>query len=34
MNPSDIRIGFVPIGRPTFDLDLARVLEMPILGLQ
>ena len=24
MNPSDIRIGFVPIARPTFDLDLAR----------
>ncbi len=26
MNPKDIRIGFVPIGRPTFDLDLAREL--------
>ena len=24
MNPSEIRIGFVPIARPTFDLDLAR----------
>ena len=24
MNPSDIRIGFVPIARPTFDLELAR----------
>ena len=24
MNLSDIRIGFVPIARPTFDLDLAR----------
>ena len=24
MNPADIRIGFVPIARPTFDLDLAR----------
>ncbi len=24
MNPSDIQIGFVPIARPTFDLDLAR----------
>ncbi len=26
MNPSEIRIGFVPIARPTFDLDLAREL--------
>ena len=26
MNPSDIRIGFVPIARPTFDLDLARAV--------
>ena len=24
MTPVDIRIGFVPIARPTFDLDLAR----------
>lgn len=24
MKPSDIRIGFAPIARPTFDLDLAR----------
>ncbi len=24
MNPAHIRIGFVPIARPTFDLDLAR----------
>ena len=24
MKPSDIRIGFVPIARPTFDLELAR----------
>ena len=24
MEPSEIRIGFVPIARPTFDLDLAR----------
>ena len=24
MNPSDVRIGFVPIARPTFDLELAR----------
>ena len=26
MKPSDIRIGFVPIARPTFDVDLAREL--------
>ena len=26
MNPTDIRIGFVPIARPTFDIDLAREL--------
>ncbi len=26
MKPSDIRIGFVPIARPTFDLELARQL--------
>ena len=26
MNPSDIRIGFAPIARPTFDIDLAREL--------
>ena len=26
MNPSEIGIGFVPIARPTFDLDLAREL--------
>lgn len=24
MNPSDVRIGFAPIARPTFDLELAR----------
>lgn len=24
MKPSDIRIGFVPIARPTFDLELAK----------
>ena len=26
MTPSDIRIGFIPIARPTFDLELAREL--------
>ena len=26
MNPSELRIGFIPIARPTFDLDLAREL--------
>ena len=30
MNPSDIRIGFVPIARPTFDLDLARDLTAQV----
>lgn len=33
MNPSDIRIGFVPIARPTFDLELVRMLGMPVLRL-
>ena len=26
MNTADIRIGFAPIARPTFDLDLATAL--------
>ncbi len=30
MNPSDIRIGFAPIARPTFDLDLARELTAQV----
>ena len=30
MIPSDIRIGFVPIARPTFDLDLARELTAQV----
>ena len=30
MNPSDIRIGFAPIARPTFDLDLARDLTAQV----
>ncbi len=30
MNPSDIRIGFVPIARPTFDLVLARTLTAQV----
>jgi len=30
MNPSEIRIGFVPIARPTFDLDLARELTAQV----
>ncbi len=30
MNPSHIRIGFVPIARPTFDLDLARQLTSQV----
>ncbi len=30
MTPSDIRIGFAPIARPTFDLDLARELTAQV----
>ncbi|MCY3866655.1 MAG: hypothetical protein OXG68_14555 [Chloroflexi bacterium] len=30
MNPSDIRIGFAPIARPTFDLDLAKELTAQV----
>ncbi len=30
MNTSEIRIGFVPIARPTFDLDLARELTAQV----
>lgn len=30
MNPSDIHIGFVPIARPTFDLELARELTAQV----
>ena len=30
MNSADIRIGFVPIARPTFDLDLARALTAEV----
>lgn len=30
MNPSDIRIGFAPIARPTFDLDLAQELTAQV----
>ena len=30
MNPSEIRIGFAPIARPTFDLDLARELTAQV----
>ena len=30
MNPADIRIGFVPIARPTFDLELAREMTAQV----
>ena len=30
MNPTEIGIGFVPIARPTFDLDLARELTAQV----
>ena len=30
MNPSEIRIGFIPIARPTFDLELARELTAQV----
>lgn len=33
MNPSDIRIGFAPIARPTFDLDLARELTAQVYAV-
>ena len=32
MNPSDIRIGFAPIARPTFDLGLARELTAQVFA--
>ncbi len=32
MNPSNIRIGFLPIARPTFDLDLARGLTAQVFA--
>ena len=32
MNPSEIRIGFVPIARPTFDLGLARELTTQVFA--
>ena len=33
MNSADIRIGFVPIARPTFDLELARETTAKIVAL-
>ena len=32
MNPSDILIGFVPIARPTFDLELAREMTAAVIA--
>ena len=33
MNPSDIRIGFVAVARPTFDLELARELTAQVYSV-